>query len=174
MSVVTKSRKEVHTSDFELGQPGDLSARADQPFVRPDTATIRRIDGVDTELSPDYLAELAFLEEPVTVMFQPPTHEFGAQFVDCFVQGKGIEAMLNDKWYETKQVPVNIPVVVKRKYLGVLAGAKEMRVRAEYDEVPGKDPINHLRRSFILKHPFSVIKDTEKGHEWLRNLLAQQ
>lgn len=123
-----------------------------------------------------YAAELAFMEEPVTVMFLPGQDRFSAPFVDAYVNGKGIEVLSHDgHWLEFHQVPVNKEITMKRKYLEVFARAKHTDVKAYHeggvDE--GKEPINQTLRNTNLKFPFTVVHDPaeKRGHEWLQKLV---
>lgn len=164
-------KREVHSSECHMEQPSDIITPADQPFERPEPV-IEKLHGIP--VTTDYLAELAFMEEPVTVHFTPSSEKFAPPFVDGFNNGKGIEAFLNNRWIEVKQVPVGMDVMIKRKYLEIFARAKEIAIRADYTEVPGDDPVNRILRSVVLKHPFAVVQDSEKGREWLRAVLADR
>ncbi len=122
-----------------------------------------------------YADELAFNEEPVTVMFLPGQDRFAAPFVDAYVNGKGIEVLSHDgRWLELHQVPVNVEVTMKRKYLEVFARAKHTDVKAYHEGgiEDGKEPINQLLRNTNLKFPFTVVEDKDpRGHEWLQKIV---
>lgn len=168
-------KRELDATTLHQEQPSTVAMPADAPFERPDS-TIEALDGT-ASLDQEYADALAFMEEPVEVYFHDPQLEFAARWVDCFSNGKGIECRKIDnqdfgRWVEMKQVPTGRNVTIKRKYLEILARCKEMKVRTKVTEVPGQDPINEVLRSQHLKHPFNVVTDTPKGHEWLRRVLA--
>ncbi len=169
------AKKEVFSGDLHQEQPSDILTKMGEPVEHPGS-TIQKLNGIP--VTKDYLDELAFLEEPVTVEFLLADEKFGAPYVDATNNGKGIEAWkIGDldfgRWCEVKQVPRGIPVVIKRKYLGIFATAKVMRVRAGYDQNNG-DPVNRINRSLSTRYPFTTIGDSEKGQAWLQHVMAAQ
>jgi hypothetical protein len=168
-------KKEIDVRELHQEQPATVTMPAHSDFERP-SPDIPLLHGTK-QLSPEQADNLAFMEEPVTVMFQPSQLEFASKFVDAFVNGKGIECCKIGKqdfgrWVEVKQVPVGEWVVIKRKYVEVFARAKEIKVRTQVIEHPGENPDNRINRSLVPKYPFSTQGDTPRGNEWLARIYA--
>lgn len=170
-------KKEFHASDVKIDQ---LPPVVEQGMEEMESL-LPRVHVVDkakhSGLTKDYLDELAFMEEPVTVRFSSGMDRFAPKFVDCCVNGKGIEVLMNGRWLEFFQVPVNQNVTMKRKYLEVFARCKHTDVVARHRGVPNDNsqPINETIPSTNLKHPFSVIEDrNSRGPEWLTRILVGQ
>lgn len=175
----SQHKKEFHTDEVKPEvREGLVETEDDEP-----ESVLSQIHVVDKELhgarvlSKDYLEQLAFMEEGVTVSFSQSHERFAAPFVDCSVNGKGIEALHNGRWLEVHQVPVNNPVTIKRKYLEVFARCKHTDIKA-YSE-GGRDgsnkPINRTDPNEFLKHPFSVLHDPNpRGHDWLIRILTDR
>jgi hypothetical protein len=142
----------------------------------------------DSHIDKDYLAELAFMEEPVTIRIEPANEENAAWTVDCWVQGKGAEVLKQDAqrvwmengslpgghpWLELNCLPVGVVCTTKRKYVEVLARSKTMRVKTP-DHADGRNiDNNNVTRTHVRGHVFSVIKDSGKGSAWLTRLLNE-
>jgi hypothetical protein len=170
------AKKEIVASELHMEQPSDVLSKVGEPLERPDSAIVK-LNGI--EVTKDYLEEIKFMEEPVTVNFFPVDEKFGAPFVYAYNNGKGMEvSKIGDldfgRWVERIQVPTGVSVVIKRKYLGIFATAKTMNVRADYTkDGPDGEPVNRLHRSVTLRHPFSVVHDPNpRGQVWLQNLIA--
>lgn len=165
--------RELHTADVrepalsdikmpELGR--GLPERGDSQIAVP-----------ETHINNEYLAALAFNEEPVMIRIEPSGDENAAMTVDCAVNGKGAEILdlRNGKWLEMNILPVGLVVTTKRKYVEVLARSKQMRVRTP-DHGDGKNiDNNNLTRTHSRGHVFSVVKDTDKGTAWLTGILNE-
>lgn len=168
-------KKERHTSDVKIEQPETVVERPGDE-VRTLLATQLRVDIVKhPHLTDDYLKELAFMEEPVTVRFSSGTDRYAPKFVDCQVNGKGIEVLqTNGKWLEVFQVPVNRNVVMKRKYVEVFARCKHTYVTAHHEyEGNNPEPINKMVPNSDFKHPFSIVEDKNPlGDEWFNRVAS--
>lgn len=164
---VHTGKREFNSSDVKPNQ----RASVDLDLPR-ESESIIALDGAMPDT--DYMAELAFMEEPVTVRFQKGSEKFAPNVIDCWVQGRGAEQFVNGKWMICGWLPVNHPVTTRRKYLGVLAGAKHDSIETEVI----KHETHEDNRANIYssgKYPFSVIKDSNpRGHEWLTRILTEQ
>ncbi len=116
-----------------------------------------------SSLAGDYAAQLAFMEEPVTILLHrgreknAPTHEHVA------VNG------------QTFWIPVDQPTRLARKFVEVLARAQPMSVTTESGEASG-DAItfNHVNRSLYSLASFSVLEDKNpRGREWLTRVMRE-
>lgn len=171
MSVATpvrpgKAKKEgLSTEDVKPEQLSDVEFPLNSPFERP---------AADVVIAPEVLLKeyadaLAFAEEPVEIMVQPSTEKFGARFVECWVNGKGIE--MYDKrtgqWYPNGSIPRGEPVITKRKYVEILLRSKTTDIRTNVIEHPGEDPTNNMLRTTHANYPIQIIRDDNpKGREW--------
>jgi hypothetical protein len=170
-------KKEFYAGDVKIDQLPPVVEQG----LEETGSLLPRIHVVDKAkhgaLTKDYLDELSFMEEPVTVRFSSGMDRFAPKFVDCAVNGKGIEVLINGHWLEMFQVPVNQNVTMKRKYLEVFAHCKHTDVVARHRGVPydGSQPINDTIPNTNLKYPFSVLEDRNpRGAEWLTRILVGQ
>lgn len=171
----TKAKKsEFHTSEVKIEQLPPVVDDGD----REDESLLPRVHRVDKakhpSLTKEYYDELKFNEEPVTVRFTSGGDRFAPKFVDCAVMGKGIEVLMDGRWLELFQVPVNQNVTMKRKYVEVFARCKHTDVVARSNGIPrdGMPTVNDTLYNTNLKYPFSVIDDRNpKGHDWLTRIL---
>lgn len=169
------AKKEFHTSEVKPEQIPPVIDRGDLD----DDSLLPKLHVVDKAKHPtltkEYIAELAFNEEPVAVRFSSGIDRNAAKFVDAAVNGKGIEVLMdNGRWLEVFQVPVNQVVTMKRKYVEVFARCKhtDIQARSHGPTRDGTPPVNETIPSTNLKHPFSVIEDRNpRGHEWLTRIL---
>ena len=166
---VGRPRRERHTSDTSLGQPGNL--------VMPDEGLPDRDNVViadATALNNSYAEELKFMEEPVTILINKSPEKFAPLTVDCWVNGEGAEVMTDKGWVKFGWLPVERPVTTKRKYVEVLARTKHMSVRTEVTQRSDGES-NDILRSNSLKAQFSVLHDpSPKGSFWLQRILAER
>jgi len=117
---------------------------------------------VTTNLEKNYADQLAFLEEPVEIMVAEPQDEKESSLVQLFVQGR------------SQMIIPGQPIIIKRKYLEVLARAKQIRYKpvVKINDLTGA-PVNMMIPRLVLRYNFSVIQDKNpKGAEWLRRILA--
>lgn len=173
----TSRRHELHTDDIKIEQPDPIVEADGRTDVLEEelASPIVTDKAMHAGLSKGLLAELAFNEEPVTVMFTPNQERFAAPFVDAYCQNKGIEVLTDDgHWICLTQVPVNVEVTMKRKYVEIFARCQHTDVKANHGGIPhdGSDPVNKTLRSTNLKHPFVLIQDVNpRGREWLKRLI---
>jgi hypothetical protein len=126
-------------------------------------------------ISNDYLEALAFNEEPVRIRIEAGSDENPQMTVDCWCNGKGAEIFnpTTKRWLETNCLPVGLVIITKRKYVEILARSKSMRVRTP-DHGDGKNIDNNtVTRHHSRAHVFSVIGDSERGVEWLTQILNE-
>ncbi len=177
-SKASKHKKELHTSEMPLAQLPSTHEDEHDELESP----LPKVEHIDKDARPSFTKahydQLAFNEDAVTISFSQSHERFAAPFVDCKVNGRGIEALIGDRWIEVHQVPVNKPVIIKRKYVEVFARCKHTDVKAFSTGGPqdGASVVNHTEPQSNLKHPFSVIHDPRgmAGHEWLNKILADR
>lgn len=122
---------------------------------------IQSIHGLD-----DKAKKLAFLEQEVTVELSEGTDIDAEKFVFLSINGVG-PGPNGLQW-----VPRGTPVQMKRKYLEVLAKARQVKYKNhEQTNREGVQESFQKARSADI-YPFTIIEDTREGIEWLRNLRA--
>lgn len=149
------NRREVLNTDTP---PRVLDALEDLADREPDIIVADK-----SMASGDYLAELAFMEEPVTIVMHrgreknAPTHEMVS------VNGRNI-------W-----VQVETPTRLARKYVEVMARAQPMTVSTASGESPGDElAFNRTSRSLSAAFAFSVIEDKNpRGGAWLSKVMRE-
>lgn len=122
---------------------------------------IQSIHGLD-----DKAKKLAFLEQEVTVELSEGTDIDAEKFVFLSINGVG-PGPNGLQW-----VPRGTPVKMKRKFLEVLAKARQVKYKNhEQTNREGVQESFQKARSADI-YPFTIIEDTREGIEWLRNLRA--
>lgn len=122
---------------------------------------IQSIHGLD-----DKAKKLAFLEQEVTVELSEGTDIDAEKFVFLSINGVG-PGPNGLQW-----VPRGVPVKMKRKFLEVLAKARQVKYKNhEQTNNEGVQESFQKARSADI-YPFTIIEDTREGIEWLRNLRA--
>ena len=145
------SRKEIDTRGFEIETTQEIDPAIGEP----------RVIAVEGPINGDYLKQLAFMEEEMTVLVHesadenaenPITVGNGGRFVQFW---RGVETRARRKFVDcliVKSGRVSTPEYVN--------GAGE-RARA-------------IRQTSAHKYPFSVIEDPNpKVPEWLRSRMAE-
>ena len=120
------------------------------------------IDVVDKPLPKEAFEMEAFMNEPVTIVVNPPNDADEPMLVQVGVNG-------------TNQfIPRGEAIAVKRKYVEVLARAKRTDFAQNLDERQGEQSFNQVRTMHSLRFPFSVIRDPNpNGGAWLTGVLAE-
>ncbi|HYN54400.1 MAG TPA: hypothetical protein VES38_06820 [Methylotenera sp.] len=136
--------------------------------VRKDIGSDIEIQG-DVHGFADKAAKLAFMEEPVTVMLSESTDKNPERYVFISVNGIGAGPQ-GHPW-----VPRGVEITIKRKYLNVLAGARQVRyTNYEFTNNDGERGSAQRAASADI-YPFSVIEDQNpRGREWLKQLRASR
>lgn len=160
-------RREIHTEN--LGVPIDQFS----DLVGDDALHDRggKIVKAEGPLNKDYLDELAFNEEPVTIRLEPSTDKNASMWFPVWVNGKGAEVLINDRWIEFGHLPVGVVLVIKRKYVESILRAKVDVVSTEVIERNGENPQNKVKRFTSSVHSFSVLRDKNPlGVAWLEEV----
>lgn len=168
---VSTGKKEMHTSDVKVGQ---REPRRIDVITEDNEPMVALADGIGSS-EEAYLKELAFMEEPVTIRINISQEKNPARVVPCWVNGKGAELFTNGKWMQNGWLPVGIPVITRRKYVEVLARAKQEGVSTRVVEMDGGMKENYADRNANMRHSFSVISDTNpRGPDWLSTILMEK
>lgn len=174
-SVRRTRKKELHSTDITIEQK--------DPIILPPLGESVVHESVIQPVSAEQLLEkaqldnLAFAEEPVTVLIHPSS-EAGASMVTDYVACLGIpaEVFLNGRWCQSNgYLPKGKPLTLKRKVVEILLRAKHDDVTHDYAMNAGKDPDNVLGFVTRMKYPLSIQGDTNpKSTEWFNRLVAQR
>lgn len=119
----------------------------------------------------DYLDELAFMEEPVTIRIEPSSDKNAAGAFPVWVNGKPAEVFQMGRWDEIGYLPVGRVLVVKRKVLEVIIRAKVDTIHTKILEQDSERPNNVVQRFTSPVHSFSIIEDRNpRGPGWVTEL----
>lgn len=152
--------KEVHSDDLKIEQRPDVVNGEDRAYS---------VDALDV-LDKDYLDTIAFFEEPVKILLHAASDENAATAFPVWVNGKPAEMFQRNKWDEIGYLPVNKPIVVKRKVLSVIIGAKISQIKTDHaDSNSGQEYIENRVKTFTKPlNAFSVLEDKNpRGQIWL-------
>lgn len=161
----TYNRKETSTADFQMpSHEADFDNRG-EGFA----------DVVGDILhANDQIENLAFAEEPITIMIQSMERKKlpVAEYVPCFIQGKGAEYMYQGKMRSFGWLPTKQPVTTRRKYAEALIRSKENSVQTVHQDASVQSPINTQTLESYAPYMISVLRDDNpKGGEWLSQLV---
>lgn len=153
-------RKELSTTDFQTGQDATLVLPdLDSGVIRPDEPKIMIPDGPVID---EYAKELAFMEEPVTIIVHETSNENEAPLVDVYVQGVPQFFIRGEQ------------CTVKRKYVECLVRAKPIAISTDVRERNSENPLNLIHKKSALRYPFSIVEDRNpNGPAWLRKIMAE-
>lgn len=156
-----------HTDKIKIDQPpdivlDDMDVKNRKPeFVEADASVLE---------DKEYADLLAFNEEPLTIRIEPSTEKNAATVHPVWCNGKGAECFINGRWREVTWLPVSTEIIIKRKYVAILAGAKVTSVTTEVIQ-RNEDEENRIHRVTSPLLSFSIIEDKNpRGHAWLTEL----
>lgn len=112
-------------------------------------------------------AILKFMEEDVRVLISEADGKNPEKYIYLAVNGRGAGPN-GIPW-----VPRGVEVTIKRKFLNVLAGARQVKY-TNYEETNTEGVRESKQRATANdRYPFSVVEDLNpRGIEWLRQLRA--
>ena len=156
---VKSPKRFVDTDDHEVASPGPREMSSTGPAREALSSSV--IEVVDRPVDKDKLANLAFMEEPVTILIHQSDSPTAVQYPEVWNGGR-------------KEIfQRGVRKTTKRKFVEVLARMKMTKYHQE--EVTDKDGVKGIRYNpySALVYPFAVEDDTEKGKDWLRRILAE-
>lgn len=164
---IAYASREAHTDDMPIDQrpmPANAAERGEGDVIE-----------VDPHLAnADYLAALAFMEEPVTIRLEPSSDPNAISRFVVWVNGKGAEVFQNGRWNEIAWLPIGEVITIKRKYLEVIVRAKIDTIRTPDMEALTDRPDNRARRHTSSVNTFSVIRDeSPRGAAWLTEMMRR-
>ena len=162
-----KYKRSIHSEDFPLSQKSDIDL--DQPIVHGEA--LANVSG-DVSFAADYLSQLAFNEEPVTIIIEENQRsDFPETHVPVSVQGKGAELFTNGQWLEVGWLPIGSELITKRKYVEVLVRSKSDSIKTNHDDATVERPRNTVTRRTSANYPVTVLEDRNPlGREWIARI----
>jgi hypothetical protein len=119
----------------------------------------------------DYLDELAFMAEPVTIRIEPSSDKNAAGAYPCWCNGKPAEVFQNGAWCEIGYLPVGRVLIVRRSILEIIIRAKVDTVMTKILEMDSERPNNAITRFTTPVHSFSILEDRNpRGPAWVSEL----
>jgi hypothetical protein len=157
------ARQELHSSKLpEIEQRAPVEART---AYAGDVVTGERIE------NGDYLADLAFMDEPVTIRLEPSSDKNAATAFPVWVNGRMAETCYEGRWIEIGYLPVGQVIVVKRKVLEVIIRAKIDTIHTKVREMESERPNNVIERYTSPLTGFSILEDANpRGAAWVSEL----
>lgn len=120
----------------------------------------------------------AFLNEPVTIRINKSMERgFSPSCTELIsINGIWAEMLVNNKWVRMGYLPRGRNIVVKRKYIEVLAMAAVETWNTEVLQPVNEDPITKVFSQTTYVLPFSIVHDanSQKGPEWADKLFNRQ
>jgi hypothetical protein len=171
---VSRARREQSTADFPVGEMPAIDMDPSHEVDRK-----RIIEADETALKAEYFSALSFAEEPVDVIIHPPASERNPpQWVECWVNGRGAEILMDDKWVQCGYLPVNMALTIKRKYVEVLIRSKQTSYQTSHiapEDAKSTHVENHAIPTTNLRNQISVQYDANPlGREWLQRLVRER
>lgn len=125
-------------------------------FQLGDDATIEPVE----QIKHDEVELEAFMQEPVVINIMEAQDENATPMVEVGVNGRRMI------------LPRGKDVTVPRCYVERLARAKRTVISQNLDPSL-REQINRINRRQVLDYPFSTVQDTDKGRQWLKQVLAE-
>jgi hypothetical protein len=119
----------------------------------------------------DYMDELAFMAEPVTIRIEPSADKNAAGAFPCWCNGKPAEVFQNGRWDEIGYLPVGRVLIVRRSILEIIIRAKVDTIQTQIIGQDSERPNNVVSRFTSPVHSFSILEDANpRGPQWVSEL----
>lgn len=167
------ARRELNNTDTKIEQKGVI---VDEVLER---GTIVR---ADESLMKAIADDLAFNEQPVTIVIHRSSEKNSPDSYYCGVNGECPEVMRNGKWarWPTHYLPVDTRLTIKRKFVEVLVRAKADNIET-WHQAPAEADQNtgHIRQRLTPRTSafatISIIEDKDpRGGAWLTEMSRRQ
>lgn len=150
------TKKPIEAAEVDLAPIPSVKLEG-EAIARPD---LEQVIEVQTSFEKSHADEMKFLEENMEVLVHESTDRAAEPIVEVWVNGTA-QRFIRGK-----------PQVCKRKYVGVLASAKETSVATNEAVNQLGERFTRIDRHTALKYPFSVINDPNpRGADWLKGIL---
>lgn len=157
------ARQELHSDTLKIDQHAPFSDTSpyDGDIVLADPSIAKK----------EYMDELSFMEEPVTIRLEPSSDKNAATAFPVWINGKMAETLVRGKWYETGYLPVGVELTVKRKVLEVIIRAKIDTIHTQVQNMESDRPNNVVQRFTSAVHSFSILEDRNpRGPAWVSEM----
>lgn len=158
------AKREVNTNDLEVKQPDPRLQSATGPAsLTPDTTDAGERVTVKSRIDPEWMANMAFNKELITIRVDESTDENAEKFVEVWNNG---DYMKFERGKET---------TCERRFVETLMRAKPTKfsqkaVLDDLGKVGAYQEIPHR----ALRYHFAVVRDDNpNGPTWLKSVLAQ-
>lgn len=165
-------RDEINTADL---------ATQSRPNIDMMAADIDREDIVIAEddipaLKKKYMADLAFNEEPVVILINGHSRDKDSpKNIACWVNGKGIEILLNGKFVPLGYVPIGKQVTTKRKYVENLMTSAPVTVATIVGPATVEQPTQEIQFQRAAEYSISIIRDeSPAGADWAESIMYRR
>jgi hypothetical protein len=150
------------------------SSIGQNPSLLIDPSRQETIETVGGNTSQDFMSELAFNEEPIQILIHSNQQENASTVVDCWVQGRGAEVLINGEWKTLGYLPLEIPVTTKRKYANVLMRSRVETIRTDVGDSNVENPHNRIVRNARMGHTLQVLQDkSPHASKWFSQITMQ-
>lgn len=173
---VNTPAKEIHTGDMHIEQRAPINLDDVESTLLRSGDSIVLAEAQDAEIAADYHRKLAFNEEPIEVRIERSHEKNAPRWAQCWVNGRGAEVFADGRWHVLGALPLGVPCITRRKYIEVLALAKQDAVDTKpptpMEILNGTNDVNEVEITTTAKYPFSVLRDLNPaGADWLNKLM---
>lgn len=157
------ARQEFHSDSVKIEQPPLIDDMSDHEgnIVLVDPSIAHK----------EYISELAFMEEPVTIRLEPSSDKNAAGAFPVWCNGKAAEIFQNGRWDEIGYLPVARVLTVKRKVLEIIIRAKIDTVQTQIVGSDSERPNNIVSRFTSPVHSFTIIEDRNpRSAAWVQEI----
>lgn len=175
---VNQPGREINTGDLKIEQRATIDLDTVESTLLRDGDSIVLAEAQTKEEAADYQAQLAFNEEPIEVRIERSSEKNAPRWVPCCVNGRGAEVFdpAAKRWQVLGALPLGVPIITRRKYMEVLALAKQdsvdTRPPTTTEILNGTNDVNEVEITTSAKYPFSVLRDNNpRGADWLNKLM---
>ena len=170
--VKRKAKSEVTNLNYKIEQKPPLEMPPIDEAVERESEIIL----AEKPLETDEAESLQMAEEPLTIIIHRSVEKFSPSVTDYIaVNGIAAEMLFKNGWVRMGYLPRGRSIITKRKYVEVLARAKQDTVNTTVIERDGEDPQNFVERVTTSTMSFTIIKDSNpKGGEWLERLVRSR
>ena len=158
------ARQELHSGTMPIEQRAPI---LDDPSAYEGDIVIGEKIGGNTE----WLDELLFMEEPVTIRIEPSSDQNAPGAFPVWCNGKMAEVYQAGRWDEIGYLPVGRVLVIRRKILEIIIRAKIDTIHTKILEMDSERPNNAINRFTSPVHSFSIIEDRNpRGAAWVTEI----
>lgn len=121
--------------------------------------------------------EIQWMEGPVKVTVTSAGGDHAPLYVSAHCNGLPLEQWFDGiGWIGVRDIPVNEPVIIKRKYAEILIRARTLVLATEDDRADGTEPRNILRRKAVPTVYVTILRNDDPpskpgyAKEWEKRL----